>query len=375
MKALTRDPLMILVVDDQAESRTILSRVLSRNGYQVSTAVRGDHAISVAGTVRPALILLDMFLPDMDGIETCRRLRSIAELASVPIIFVTAAHDRGLLLRAYECGAVDYVTKPFVIGELLARVRTHLELKQARDRLAAMSQERDEITNILIHDLKNPLTNVLFANDWLRRKLDDPAHSHELINESDAAVREALRTIGQFLARRRAAIDAADDGALEQLQLSAVVEPLLTELAERARRKELRLSPSGDVTVKTDRSRISEVFRLLIEHAIKVSHPGCEIAVRLALTSAGTARCAVLDCGPGLTPAEERRLFRRYARFAPNAGNSTLAGFELVAARERVAQLGGHLWFEPNHYNGTTYIFDLPCAPERGADINRTRNP
>ena len=132
---------------------------------------------------------------------------------------------------------------------------------------------------------------------------------------------------------------------------------------------------SGDVTVKTDRSRISEVFRLLIGHAIKVSHPGCEIAVRLALTSAGTARCAVLDCGPGLTPAEERRLFRRYARFAPNAGNSTLAGFELVAARERVAQLGGHLWFEPNHDNGTTYIFDLPCAPERGADINRTRNP
>jgi two-component system sensor histidine kinase/response regulator len=157
----------ILVVDDQPANLRVVGMLLSRQGYQVVTADSGPKALEICETDPPDLVLLDMMMPGMDGFQVLEEMRAGAAPPSVPVVFVTAAQDRDLLLRAFDAGAVDYVTKPFLPEELLARVSAHVGLKLTRDRLERVAREREELVNLVAHDLKNPLSSVLFASEIL----------------------------------------------------------------------------------------------------------------------------------------------------------------------------------------------------------------
>ena len=109
-----------------------------------------------------------MMMPGMDGFALLAQIKQHPALLRLPVVFLTAAQDRELLLRAFDAGAVDYVTKPFMPEELLARVNAHVGLKLTRDRLERVARERQELVNLVAHDLKNPLSSVLFASDVLR---------------------------------------------------------------------------------------------------------------------------------------------------------------------------------------------------------------
>jgi adenylate cyclase len=121
-------PERILVVDDAPENIQAISTILRAQGYQVLAATEGARALDVLGKVRPDLLLLDVIMPGMDGFEVCRRLKATPELAEIPVIFLTGKTETEDVVRGFEVGAVDYVTKPFNAHELLARVRTHLEI-------------------------------------------------------------------------------------------------------------------------------------------------------------------------------------------------------------------------------------------------------
>ena len=157
----------VLVVDDQPANLRTLTVLLSRVGYEVATVANGDDALAQAQARTPDLILLDMMMPGRDGFAVLAEIRQRPALQDVPVVFLTAAQDRELLLRAFDGGAVDYVTKPFIPEELLARVHAHVGLKLARDRLERVARERQELVNLVAHDLKNPLTGVLFASEIL----------------------------------------------------------------------------------------------------------------------------------------------------------------------------------------------------------------
>ncbi|NUS59659.1 MAG: response regulator, partial [Lysobacter sp.] len=119
----------ILVVDDQPANLRVVSTLLSRNGYDVVPAGTGNEALEQALARTPDLVLLDMLMPGMDGFQLLEEMRRHPQLQDMPVIFLTAAQDRELLLRAFDSGAVDYVTKPFIPEELLARVGAHVALK------------------------------------------------------------------------------------------------------------------------------------------------------------------------------------------------------------------------------------------------------
>jgi class 3 adenylate cyclase len=123
-------PSRILIVEDAPANIQTLSTILKERGYQVSIATHGRQALEVLERIRPDLILLDIMMPEMDGFETCRRIKASTDWREIPIIFLTAKTDTGDIVRAFEMGAVDYVTKPFNAHELLARVNTHLTIDQ-----------------------------------------------------------------------------------------------------------------------------------------------------------------------------------------------------------------------------------------------------
>ena len=132
-KLFAPESFLILVVDDVPDNLKVVGDMLETEGYGVTFAISGKQALERVGTARPDLVLLDLMMPEMDGLQVCELLKADINHAEIPIIFLTASHERQNLLKAFNSGAVDYLTKPFYLPELLARVRTHLELKQARE--------------------------------------------------------------------------------------------------------------------------------------------------------------------------------------------------------------------------------------------------
>ncbi|WP_322497122.1 diguanylate cyclase [Chloroflexus sp.] len=131
----------ILIVDDVPANLLLLTQLLDGQSYDVRPVTKGAMALAAARAIRPDLILLDIRMPDMDGYTVCRELKADPKTSSIPIIFVSALDDIDGKVRAFECGGVDYVTKPFQPAEVLARVRTHLALAQARTALEMANRE------------------------------------------------------------------------------------------------------------------------------------------------------------------------------------------------------------------------------------------
>src|SRR6478672_5227110 len=121
-------PSRILIIDDAPANIQTLSTLLKERGYQINIATNGRQALEVLERIRPDLILLDIMMPEIDGFETCRRIKASTAWREIPIIFLTAKHETMDIVRGFELGAVDYVSKPFNAHELLARVNTHLTI-------------------------------------------------------------------------------------------------------------------------------------------------------------------------------------------------------------------------------------------------------
>lgn len=120
----------ILVIEDALENIQALAGILKEQGYQISVATNGKQALAILDRVRPDLILLDVMMPEMDGFETCRRIKALEAWRETPVIFLTSKTETPDIVRGFELGAVDYVSKPFNPHELLARVHTHLTINR-----------------------------------------------------------------------------------------------------------------------------------------------------------------------------------------------------------------------------------------------------
>lgn len=182
----------ILAVDDTPASLRLLTDILSAEGYKVRSAINGELAVNAAKAQAPQLVLLDVSMPDMDGFEVCRRLRLEPGLHDVPVIFVSALSEMTEKLKGFDIGGVDYVTKPFQRDELLARVRTHLELYNLRNNLEEMVRERTESLRRSERRLK---TNMLESVSAIAAMLElrDPytsGHQHRVAQIADAIARE-----------------------------------------------------------------------------------------------------------------------------------------------------------------------------------------
>src|SRR5262245_23809013 len=144
----------ILLVDDTPTNLQVLYQTLDGRGHELLIAQNGEEALELAREARPALILLDIMMPGIDGYETCRRLKSDPQTRDSAIIFMSALDDTSNKVRGLEVGAVDYITKPFQAAEVIARVNTHLELRQLHRQLAEANQTLLAANTKMKHDLE-----------------------------------------------------------------------------------------------------------------------------------------------------------------------------------------------------------------------------
>jgi two-component system, sensor histidine kinase and response regulator len=358
----------IMVVDDQPANLRAVSTLLVRSGYEVVTANTGEDALRLAGEQVPDLLLLDMMMPGMDGFALLAQIKQQPPLLRLPVVFLTAAHDRELLLRAFDAGAVDYVTKPFMPEELLARVNAHVGLKLTRDRLERVARERQELVNLVAHDLKNPLSSVLFASDVLRndgcRRERIPRYV-EMIHES---AKDALGYIRRYLEIQ------SEQHASEKLHGSdaAVQAPLREVLAWLVSRYGLQLESRGqllqvrdvpvDGVVAIDPLVLRQVAENLLSNAMKYA-PGSGVDLSIRNGAPGYWQLLVEDRGPGIPASKQRQLFKPFVRLSeadPVDGLSS--GLGLSLAKQIIEKHAGQLWYEDRDGGGARFVIELPMA-------------
>ncbi len=364
----------ILVVDDQPANLRVVSSLLSRHGYEVQTAPDGAEALAMLEARQPDLLLLDMLMPNMDGFALLAEIKQNPDLLRLPVVFLTVAQDRELLLRAFDAGAVDYVTKPFMPEELLARVNAHVGLKQTRDRLERIARERQELVNLVAHDLKNPLSSIWFASDMLVKNETKPERIpryHKMIHES---AEDALGYIRRYLETQDTSRKAAE--AMQATGLRDVLDWIIARYGMQFEDRGVQLqarAPDAAPMVAIDGLVLRQVAENLITNAIKYA-PDSNVDISLRGGGVGFWQLLVEDRGPGIARDQQHALFRPFQRLA-HAGkdDGRSSGLGLSLAKQIIVDLGGQLWYEDREGGGARFVIELPEIPA-DAELPAPRN-
>lgn len=369
----------ILIVDDEPVNIALLSNLL-KPSYQVRAATSGVQALHAASLQPPpALILLDIMMPDMDGYQVLERLQQQPELRDIPVIFVTALseskdEEQGLLL-----GAVDYISKPIKPAVVMARVRTHLELKQARDslkeknqHLLQLNQEKDQILHMASHDLKTPLSSIVMLAELMERK-QGQLEAAKVLEYARILHTEAdyiLNTLNDFVDLNKAA-----SGDLpvhfEPVYLQALLQDLRENYQAKANKKDIQLTldlQANTLPVQNDFRLLWRTLENLLSNAVKFSPPGREVLIQLQQIQ-GQPEVLIKDQGPGFSAADQTRMYHKFARLSarPTAGEpSTGLGLALVRELTQILQIELNFASQP----GMGSSFSLRFKPSPASDLN-----
>lgn len=350
---------IVMVVDDNPDNLRVLSGILRQGGYAVRPAISGELALAALAVSLPDAILLDIRMPDPDGYEVCRRLKAESRTADLPVIFLSALHEVDSKLRAFRCGGVDYIVKPFQPEEVLVRVRTHLELARARRALREQNGELERRVREATGRLRRLTAQALEIQEAERRHI--ARELHDEIGQTLTAVkihlqaaerlaglpeqaphlREGVRAVEAMLPLVRNLSQSLHPPQLDDIGLVAALRWLLDR---QARVGGFRAHFRADEVPGLPRELAIVCFRVAQEALTNVVRHGAARDVWIEFASEGwEVHLSIRDNGTGFDAGEIRR--RPASR-----GHLGLAGME-----ERVALAGGR--------------FAIDSAPGRGTGI------
>jgi two-component system sensor histidine kinase/response regulator len=369
MKAETKSIGSILVVDDTAENLRLLTNMLGAKGYEVRPVTSGRHALQAAERSAPDLILLDINMPEMDGYEVCRRLKEIPNLREIPVIFITALTDTADKLKAFGIGGVDYISKPFQIDEVLARVQVHIAFRRAQRELAAnyerlqgLEKLRDNLVNMIVHDMRSPLAVIMGNLDLLRMILEEETLSEPAADRLNAASSGVRNLAG--MANDLLDVSKMEEGKmnlkLESCDILELAQDVAQGLSTLDRTRTITVEKSAQVSISCDIPIIRRTLQNLLSNAFKHTPKGS--AVKVTATDPGNlVRLSVIDSGSGV-PAESReRIFEKFGTAATRGeGKYHSVGLGLAFCKLAVQAHGGKIGVDPRDEGGSVFWFELP---------------
>lgn len=349
---------VVLVVDDNAENRALAFATLDGEGYDVVVATGGHDGIAAFERDRPDCILLDIRMPDLDGVTACERIRARPGGAEVAIIFVTAQRDVATFDRAVAAGGDDFLTKPIRPDELIVRVMTALrlrrisaergelyaEIKRQRDALQRLQLQKEQLVAFLVHDFKNPVAAIDLQTELIRRDAGASPRSRRAADQIRDDARALMRMITNLLDLGR-----ADEGALtprrERVAVRAVVDQAIAELAARAEASNVTLVAELEASeVYADRDLLLRVLTNLAENAIRHAPEGSAVTFR-AHAVAGGVELRVADAGRGVPRELRDHVFERFRR-GDDHHDATNRGLGLAFCKVAVEAQGGTIEIE-----------------------------
>jgi len=363
----------ILIVDDDPVNLSILFNYLRDMGFQVFAAQDGETALEQAQSQTPDAILLDILMPELDGFETCRRLKSQPSTSTIPIIFMTALTNTRDMVTGFEMGAVDYITKPFTPEEILVRLTTHLTLHQQSLELTSLNTMKNKFFEIISKDMTSALSSLVSLSDFLVMAVSEmPGDTvHDAAKMIENSVQNAMKLLENL--SHWAKIQNGTFGFHpEILNLHELVLENIVQLRSPARAKHIMLSHSisADTRVYTDYTAISTILHNLLVNALWFTQDGGAVDVT-AKTLDGFVQITVTDSGIGIQSEDVRKLFRIDQKFqmAGTAGEHG-TGLGLVLCKDLVEIAGGELGVKSSVGRGSSFTFTMPSRqtspkPER----------
>ena len=321
----------ILIVDDNPQNLQVLAKILQENNYEIEFATNGEAALKWLKDRKFDLILLDINMPGMNGFEVCMKMRSNPDLNNMPVIFLSADTDRESILKGFDLGAQDYVTKPFDSRELLARVRTHLALKDSLGKLENLNRsleekvtertqqlkeanEKLEVSNIKLlnldrakteflhlvsHEIRTPLNGILGPMELLK----DTPNAHEisdLIEILDMSVKRLERfSIDALLITRLKTKQS--DIKKDKINLQALIDEVLEDGKEKFLPANIHIKRIGKLStglIEGEAELIKKCIDEILDNAVHFSPVNASIEIN-TYTKGQSVICEISDNGKG----------------------------------------------------------------------------
>jgi two-component system, sensor histidine kinase and response regulator len=360
----------VLIVDDVPKNIQVAANILKTEGYQLFFAQDGEKALEQIEKQRFDLILLDVMMPRMDGYQVCQRIKKnpVPAISEIPVIFLTARSDVDDVVNGFSAGAVDYVTKPFNGTELLARVRTHLELRQSRQELKELNATKDKFFSIVAHDLRNPVQSVLLLSEMLNSKYDrfgDQKRKDYIrrISRASEQLSIFLESLLHWSKSQRQAIRLNP----RPITLEKTVAECFQLLEDIAEKKDIAMESllTDGTMAYGDEEMIKTVIRNLLSNALKFTPPGGKITVG-ADENEDTVGLWVRDTGVGIQESDKERLFRLDVQFTtPGTAKEKGSGLGLLLCKELVEKNNGSISVTSRPGGGSRFTVTLPVPQEK----------
>lgn len=371
---ITNEKQKVLIVDDIPKNLQIVGNRLSQHNIDIGFATSGTHAIKAVAYTNPDLILLDVSMPEMDGFEVCKQLKENKETKHIPIIFLTARTEPDEIIKGFELGAVDYITKPFNNAELVHRVLTHLELKRSRDTIEKQNKElkklngaKDRLFSIISHDLRGPLGNFRDMLDILISRPND--FDSKSVNEILELLKDSANSTYNLL-DNLLNWSKSQQGTLSFQPSVFNIGDLISENilvhSGNAEAKQIAISHTftDELPVKADKNMISLILRNLIGNAIKFTHLGGRITVD-AKKIDDQVEIYVSDNGVGIDAENMKKLFNVSQHFTTfGTSNEKGSGLGLILCKEFIEKNNGEIYVESEVGKGSSFYFRIPAGEE-----------
>lgn len=358
MNAMNEKP-VILIVDDDPIARQTAEMMLLRQGYALYFAASGVEALECLPVVKPDVILLDVMMPGMDGFAVCQALKTAVSTQHIPVVLVTALDGREDLVRGLDAGADDFIHKPVSGLELRARVRSMLRIKQRHDDLQTLMRLRQDLADMIIHDIRSPLTTITMYCDLLQN-FTDP-QGQEVLQTITGQVNRLNSYLTDMLMMAK-----MENGSLVLLSTAVNLNDLLQSTCETfgplATQKSVALElelPPEPLVANLDANLWQRLLDNLLSNALKFSPVAGHITLCLRPMADGHFRLEVRDEGPGIPPEHRQTIFDKFQIVAAGRRDVKQVGLGLAFCRLVVEAHNGHISVTANKPHGAIFTLEV----------------
>lgn len=368
----------ILVVDDVQSNVLLLKALLGREGFNIIYAMNGTEALEKVKSESPDLVLLDVMMPDMDGFEVAGRLKVEPSQAEIPIIFLTALNDSASVVKGFQLGANDFISKLFRREELLIRVEHQLSLVDARRIILRQTEElrktiagRDKLYSVIAHDLRSPMASIKMLCNTIMMSIEPgsvPQDVFEMLEMANKTSEEVFSLLDNLLKWTKSQLGKLSN-VPQPIDLVGLVDGVIEVFKPIAESKSIALALERSiesVEVVVDVEMIKSVVRNLISNAIKFSHKDTTVTTRVETrmderNGLNEVIVIVSDKGCGIKEEDQPKLLNEATHFTTFGTNSEEgSGLGLLLCKDFVAKNNGQLWFTSKPGAGSDFCFSLP---------------
>ena len=367
---------LILIIDDQPDTIKYLELLLRQ--YKIEGVLSAKAGIKKAEELQPDLILLDIMMPGIDGFEAAKMLKSNEKTSHIPIIFLTARVRVDDVIKGFEFGANDYVTKPFEPAELLARIKVHLDLQKAKRKIVEqvellkdLNDNKDKFLRIAAHDLRNPLKVVNGFTKLIKERYESLSDDSlkEFLDDIDNAANSMLMIIDDILTIN----DLEEERyelVIQRLDINALINIIKSEFETLASAKNITINIEEKISnqiIDNDVLKTKQILENLISNAIKFSFQGsniwliidkCEIKEQ---EMGFFIKVIVKDEGPGISAEELPYIFDKFCKISNKpTGHEASSNLGLAISKTLADILAYNLQVKSKVGVGTEFILLLP---------------